>query len=138
MCYFLRIELLPHEAHRLAFDLTENRTLDLIYDAARKCRLDIRDISGFGGLSGGTLELAEQNQPCSCGIVSEHQVDTRILDFAMTLAPSIRLAGVRIVWLWSDSAPQAERTMTFEEFEERNSTGQLVDNTPYRLCFKIP
>src|SRR6185503_213098 len=137
MCYSLNVELLPQEAHRTAFDITENRTLDRIYSAARECRLDILDISSLGGLFECALELSAQNEPCSCGIVSEQQVDTRILDFAKTLAQSLGLAGVRILWLWSDSTPQAERSMAFEEFEERNSARQLIDNTPYRLHFKM-
>jgi len=73
----------------------------------------------------------------SCGVVGEQQVDTRILDFAKTLEKSIGLAGVWIVWVWSDAEPGAEQSMTFAEFEERNRESQLVDNTPYRLSFKM-
>src|SRR6185503_5445547 len=98
MCYSLNVELLPQEGHRAAFDITENRTLDRIYSAAREYRLEILDIASLGGLLGCALELAAQNEHCSCGIASEQQVDTRILDFAKTLAQALGLAGVRILW----------------------------------------
>ena len=137
MCFYLNLHLLPRTGRRRPLDLTDDDTLALIDTTADRCRLGI-DIVGWGGVEGYHLIGTQAGFGCACNVAHTKGVDSTFLDFAWTLARSLDLEAVRLLWLWSNDDPMPEQTMTFEDFEVRNRKAQVAENTPYLLFSAEP
>lgn len=133
MCYCLHFELVPRSKDRERLDLSDNAVLERLHTSADEYGLEIVNLPGMGGARGCHLDVVERGSGCACGVASERHVDDRVFNFARSLARSLDLEAVRLLWLWSNDEPLADEAMSFEAFEAKNRQSEAVNNTPYLL-----